>query len=103
MANPAQGKEEKKAVQRASAQKRQLQSEKRRLINKSAKSRIKTSVRDFRENVEALPAQDRITNLNRLYSQIDKAGKKGLFKKNKASRLKARLTANVNKLSARVR
>lgn len=103
MANPAQGKEEKKPIQRASAQKRQLQSEKRRIRNKSTKSRIKTSVRDFREGVEALATPARVENLSELYSQIDRAAKKGVFKQNKVNRLKSRLAANVNKLAARAR
>jgi small subunit ribosomal protein S20 len=42
-------------------------------------------------------AEDRKQMLNKLYSQLDKAAKKGVIHKRTASRRKARLAAFVNK------
>lgn len=76
-----------------SAKKRDLQSEKNRLRNRSFKSRVRTAVRDLEE---ALPKGDTAnvqTRLNEVYSLMDKGVKTGVFKANKASRTKARMAA----------
>lgn len=76
---------------RPTAQKRMLQNEKRRLINKSRKSQIRTAIRDLRDAKEKGEKVDE--QLKTVYSLVDKAVKSGLYKKNKASRTKARLAA----------
>lgn len=86
MVNPE--KKEAGPVRRSSAAKRQLQSERRRVANKSVRSCIKTKVRALRATHHAgdalLPAE-----MNTLYSLADKAAKKGIISKNKASRIKS--------------
>jgi small subunit ribosomal protein S20 len=80
-------------VKRPTPLKRDIQNEKRRLQNKSFKSGVRTAVRKFEE---ALPKGDQATikqNLDEVYSMMDKGVKRGIFKLNKASRTKARLTA----------
>ncbi len=88
--------EEKKVakVRRPSALKRDLQHEKRRLANRSFKSRIKTAVRTFVE-VAAQKTDQAQVELNSLNSLIDKAVKSGIFKVNKATRLKSKYAAKI--------
>jgi small subunit ribosomal protein S20 len=96
MANPAPEEAKKARVKRPTAQKRHRQDEKRRVANKSVRSCIRTKIKGFRED-ETLEAAQRTTNLNELNSLLDKAAKKKLFTKNKASRLKSRLAARLRR------
>lgn len=92
-------KEEKKKVKRPTAQKRELRNEKMRLINKSFKSNVRTTMRSFEE---ALKGGDQIrkqTTLNEMYSAMDLGVKKGVYKPNKAARIKSRLTKRVSLLA----
>ncbi|MCB1180958.1 MAG: 30S ribosomal protein S20 [Chlamydiia bacterium] len=89
--------EVKKKVKTRTAEKRNLQNEKRRLINKSFKSQTRTVVRHFEE---ALKSRDRGTideRLRSVYSYMDQGVKRGIYKLGKASRIKARATAKVTK------
>lgn len=79
-----------KKVKRPTAQKRDLQSEKRRLQNRAFKSRIKTAIRSFEEVAAAKNEQEAKAQLDSVYSLIDKAVKSGIYKLNKASRLKSK-------------
>jgi small subunit ribosomal protein S20 len=97
MNTPAAGKkEEGKKVRRASAKKRQTQNEKKRLINKGARSRIKTAVRSFRETPQSEETKKK-QMLKEMYSLADKASKKKVFHKNKANRLKSRLALSLRR------
>lgn len=73
--------------------KRDLQSEKRRLRNRSFKSSVRTVIRRFEESVEKGEKASIQQELNAIYSIMDKGVKVGIFKLNKASRTKARLAA----------
>lgn len=89
----AEEKKEKAKVKRPSALKRDIQSEKRRLRNRAFKSQVRTAIRSFEE---ALPKGDDAVIkefLKDIYSIMDKGVQKGVFKLNKASRTKSRLTA----------
>lgn len=82
-----------------SAEKRVRQNEKRRLVNRSNKSRVRTQVKKLRS---ALSASDKSLSqelLNPTISIIDKAVNKGILHKNTAARYKSRLTAHVNGLA----
>lgn len=92
-------KKETKKVKRPTAEKRNLQSEKRRLRNRSYKARVRTAIRRFEESVEKKEKDSVTTSLSAVYSLLDKGVKTGVFKLNKASRTKARLTAHVAALS----
>ncbi|MGK5594797.1 MAG: 30S ribosomal protein S20 [Parachlamydiaceae bacterium] len=84
-----------KKVKRPTPLKRDIQNNKKRLQNRDLKSRVRTALRSFEE---ALPKGDAAVvkeKLNLAYSVLDKAVKKGIYKLNKASRTKARLTARV--------
>lgn len=79
-----------------SAFKRLRQQEKRRLYNKSNRSKMKTFIKKVRS---AKSKEEALQNLNAAYSVIDKLAKKGIIHKNNAARKKARLAKFVNKLS----
>ena len=67
-----------------SAKKAARQSEKRTAHNQEIKKDIKKALQAFKENPSA-------ENMQKIQSEYDKAAKKGLLKKNTASRRKARL------------
>jgi small subunit ribosomal protein S20 len=92
MAKQPEKKVEKK-TKRPTAVKRDLQSKRRRLDNKTYKSRVRTSVRAFQEAVTKGDQTVITEKLNEAYSILDKCVKKGVFKLNKASRTKSRLAA----------
>lgn len=90
-------KEEKK-TKRPTALKRDAQSEKRRLRNRIVKSQIRTAVRRFEEALAKKDGSLTQEQLKEVYSLMDKGVKKGVFKKNKGNRTKARLAAKAQAL-----
>lgn len=84
----------------ASAKKRLRSNNKKRLVNRARKSRLKTSERRLDE---AITANDKVKiseTLTKCFSELDKASKKGTIHKNKANRKKARLAARAAKAIA---
>ncbi len=86
-------KQEAKKTKRPTAQKRDLQHEKRRISNKIYKSRVRTAIRAVRDAAEKGDQAVVTHKLNEAYSILDKCAKKGVFKINKVSRTKSRLAA----------
>jgi small subunit ribosomal protein S20 len=85
---------EKKAKEkRPTPIKRDLQNEKRRLRNRAFKSNVRTTIRHFEESLSKGDAEASKRLLSEVYSVMDKGVKLGVFKLNKASRTKARVTA----------
>ncbi len=84
--------ETKKKVKVPTALKRDGRNDKRRMINKSFKSRVRTAVRSFESSVEEKDSDATRKNLNVFYSMMDRAVKRGLYKQNKADRLKSQFT-----------
>jgi small subunit ribosomal protein S20 len=85
-------KEEKKPTKRPTALKRDLRNNTLRLINKSFKSKARTVVKSF-EDVIKTKDKDRIqAALSDVYSIVDRGVKSGVYKRNKAARIKARLS-----------
>ncbi|MEN9355496.1 MAG: hypothetical protein RL318_2821 [Fibrobacterota bacterium] len=82
-----------------SAEKRLRQSEKARVVNKSVRSAIRTSVRKIRSATTQAQA---LTELPTLFSLVDKAARKsqGNIKKNTASNLKRKAHLAISKLPA---
>lgn len=92
---PASKKKTEALTKRPSAQKRDLQNEKRRLRNRSYRASVLTSLRSLESALaNKEPAQDK---LSALYSLMDKGVKKGVFKPQKAARTKSRLAARIAK------
>ncbi len=82
-----------------SAEKRVRQNEKKRLVNKSNRSKLRTQIKKLRS---ALRGNDKSVStelLNPTVSLIDKMVNKGILHRNAAARHKARLTSHVNNLS----
>jgi len=83
-----------------SAVKRARQNEKRRLRNKSTKTRTKKIVKSVRLAVNEKSKEAALSELNTAKSIIDKAAKKGVIHKKTASRKISRLSRLVNTGSA---
>jgi small subunit ribosomal protein S20 len=71
-------------------------SEKRRLHNQSIKSATKTEIKKFKKLVDEGMIEEARSYLPRVYKKVDMAVSKGVFHKNKASRIKSRLTNKLN-------
>jgi len=84
--------ETKQKVRRPTAAKRALQSEKRNLRNRTLKSQVRTAMRHFQEASKAGDSTAITARLSEVYSLMDKGVKKGVYKVNKASRTKSRIT-----------
>lgn len=91
---------EKKKVKRPTAEKRVLQSERKRLRNRSYRATVQTGLRSFEDSLKKGDKEEIKQNLSAVYSLMDKATKRGVFKKNKADRSKARLAARALKVGA---
>jgi len=79
-----------------SAIKRARQNEKRRLRNKSSKTRIKNIVKDVRLAVSEKSNETALAELDIAKSIIDNAAKKGMIHRKTASRKISRLSRLVN-------
>lgn len=83
-----------------SAIKRARQNEKRRLRNKSSKTRIKNIVKGVRQTVSEKSNEAALAELDIAKSIIDNAAKKGVIHRKTASRKISRLSRLVNTISA---
>jgi small subunit ribosomal protein S20 len=84
-----------------SAEKRVRQSERRRLINRNNRAKLRTSIKKLRVALEGGDAQVAGGLLPITVSEIDKAVKKGALHRNAAARHKSRLTHRVTQSSAK--
>lgn len=82
------------------AKKALRQSEKNRLRNRAARTALKTVVRKVHDAVEGADPQSSETAFRLAAKRLDQAASKKLIHKNKASRLKSRLSRAVNKQAA---
>ena len=83
-----------------SAEKRMRQNEKRKQINRSNRTRVRSSIRKLRGAL-AESSADLSTLLPQTVSTIDKAVQKGVIHKNTAARYKSRLTTSVNQTASK--
>ena len=79
-----------------SAEKRVRQSEKRRVINRGHKSKVRTYIKKLRTALDAGQSDDIQKVLPEVISVIDKSVQKGVMHKNAAARYKSRLTVQAN-------
>ncbi|MDX6402586.1 MAG: small subunit ribosomal protein [Blastocatellia bacterium] len=84
-----------------SAEKRVRQSERRRLINRNNRTKLRTSIKKLRSALEGGDAKSAGSLLPITVSEIDKAVKKGALHRNAAARHKSRLTVRVTQASAK--
>ena len=83
-----------------SAEKRMRQNETRRKINRSNRTRVRNSIKKFRDAMEG-DAKELKGLLPQTISTIDKAVQKGVLHKNTAARYKSRLTLGANQATAK--
>lgn len=83
-----------------SAEKRMRQNERRKLINRSNRTRLRTEIKKLRAALAGDDQNALQTALSQTISTIDKSVQKGVLHKNAAARYKSRLTARVNQLGA---
>jgi len=88
------------AVKKDSAEKRHRQSEERRLRNKAVKSAVRSSVKKFVSAAQAKEIEDAEAHLKEMIKKIDSASRKGIIKKNAASRKKSRMQRLYNSIKA---
>ena len=84
-----------------SAKKALRQSKKKNVLNVRTKNKMKKIVKGLRVFVEEKKIEDAKKILPKAYKAVDKAAKRGVIKKNTASRKKSRLTKAVNKISSK--
>ena len=96
----ADDKKEKAKIKKPTALKRDEQSIKRNLRNRSFKSKVTTAMRSLEDTLSKKDAASIKGKLNDIYSLMDKGVKKGIYKMNKANRVKSRLHARTKTVSA---
>ena len=80
-----------------SAQKAYRQNLRRHAKNLQRKKVLQNIIKKYKKLVQAGDVKSATNELPKVYKTIDKAAKINLIKKNKASRLKSRLTALISK------
>jgi len=84
-----------------SAEKRVRQNERRRVVNRTNRTKLRTSIKKFRSALKDGDAGQVGALLPRTVSEIDKAVQKGVLHRNAAARHKARLTTRANQAAAK--
>lgn len=80
-----------------SAEKALRQNVRRRKINLKRKADLKSVIKDYKKLIAAGKKEEAKKYLPQVYKKLDKSAKVNLIKKNKASRLKSRLSRLVIK------
>ncbi len=83
-----------------SAVKRNKQSSAARLRNRHYMSILRSEIKRFRKLVVEGDIEGARSSLGITYSRIDKSIQKGIIHRNRAARLKSRLTASLDRASA---
>lgn len=84
-----------------SAEKRQRQNEKRRVINRNNRGRVRTGIKKLRAALDGGEAGEVQNLLPVTVSLIDKAVQKGVLHRNAAARYKSRLTVRANEAAGK--
>jgi len=74
------------------------QSEKRRVINRSHRTKVRTYIKKLRTALESGKGEEIQNVLPEAISVIDKSVQKGVLHKNAAARYKSRLTVQANQI-----
>ncbi len=88
-----------KKVRQSQAQKRARQSEERNLRNRAFKSQVRTTLRHLDESLKGGNLEEAKTQLQLIHSLADKGTKHGIYKTNKAARLKSQVSTRVLKVT----
>jgi small subunit ribosomal protein S20 len=71
----------------------------RRVINRAIKSKTRAAEKAIRALIKSGKKEEALKQLSEVYSNLDKAAKKGVLHKNNANRRKARIAALLKKLA----
>lgn len=82
-----------------SAKKALRQSRRRRLFNLRRERKMKTLVKQLKKLIQEKKKLETQKILPQVYQAIDKAAKRGIIKKNTASRKKSRLTKTMDRIA----
>jgi len=82
--------------------KRQRQNLRRRIINKTNRTRLRNQVKKLRALIASGAEEEARQALTATIAIIDKSVTKGVIHKNAAARLKSKLTRQVNSLASKV-
>lgn len=82
-----------------SAKKALRQNIRRRVFNLRRKREMKTVVRSFEKALALKNKEAAVSALSAVYKKTDKLAKVGFIKKNKANRIKSRLSKKLSRLS----
>ena len=89
--------EEKKLPKKIpTAKKRDIQNAKRRGHSRTLKSRVGTTIRFFEKTIHSKDMDAAKEQLKLIHALIDKGVKKGLYKLNKASRIKSKCASHLS-------
>jgi small subunit ribosomal protein S20 len=80
----------------ASALKAHRQSLKRKQRNKSSRSALRSTLKNFSEQLESGKPAEALNSLPQIYAVVDKAVQKKVLSANAAARQKSRLTKRLN-------
>ncbi|CCB90228.1 MAG: 30S ribosomal protein S20 [Simkania sp.] len=89
----AEAEKEAKKKKTPTAQKRIIQDTKKRAISRSFKSKVRTAINAFEKALSAGEKEMMQSALNTVYSLMDKGVKKGIYKQNKAARVKSQVSS----------
>lgn len=84
-----------------SAQKRVRQNAKRRVINRSRKSMLKTQIKHLESALDTSDTEKAKGQLKALTQKLDKLSTTSTLHKNTVARIKSRMTRRVNALAAK--
>ena len=87
-------------AEKGSAAKRHRQSLKRRMRNRTAKSEVRTSIKNFSAAIDSNDKDEAAKAYKLVVKKMDTAAGKGIYHKNTVARKKSRLAKIVNRLSA---
>lgn len=88
-------------TKRPTAKKRDIQSKKRQVNNRSYKAKVSTTIKSLEALLTKKDEKSGQEKLTEVYALIDKGVKTNIFKQNKASRLKSRLSKKAATLTTK--
>ena len=86
-------------VRQGSAAKRHRQSEKRRVMNRAVRSKVRSGIKKFLEAVDAENKTSATGQLQVVTKLVDTATGKGVYHQNTAARTKSRLHKKLNAMA----
>ena len=76
-----------------SCKKRLITSAKRKDRNRQNRAMMRSQIKTYRSEIEAVSPEEKGSSLGAMYSLIDSQARKGLMPKSRAARLKSRMAA----------